>query len=63
VPDGSTCFRKTVVLYWKMLLSLYFVTGITTIIASVVGTDKGWGREISKLEGKHEEGRSQRKKD
>lgn len=47
----------------KKRLSLYSFSGIATIIASVVGTDKVRGMEISKLESKHEEGRSQRKKD
>lgn len=44
----SISFRKTVVLYWKMKLSLSFITGIATIIANVI-TDKSWGMEVPKL--------------
>lgn len=41
-------FQKDSFLYWKMKLSLSFITGIATIIANVI-TDKSWGMEVPKL--------------
>lgn len=41
-------FQKDSFLYWKMKLSLSFITGIATIIVNMI-TDKSWGMEVPKL--------------